>query len=196
MDLSYFTILHQALILTEITARLGHKHPQFYPVDKEVAWKDIRREIIRVRDYQHKLCFVGNGGSASICTHMAVDFQKRAGVPSLSFHDGSMLTCLGNDYGFDSVFDAQLKYHLKHQDIVFAISSSGNSDNIINAAKRAVDNQAMVITFTGFKPENKLRSMGALNFYVPSDIYGIVEIAHLTILHALADSLIDKVEIK
>ena len=76
----------------------------------------------------NKLIFVGNGGSAAIASHMATDYSKNGNVRSLALNDGSMLTCLGNDLGYNQVFAKQIELHARAGDLVVAISSSGRSE--------------------------------------------------------------------
>jgi D-sedoheptulose 7-phosphate isomerase len=134
-----------------------------------------------------KLMFVGNGGSASIASHMAIDFSKNAGLPAMAFNDGVTLTCLGNDLGYDQVFARQIEMYGKAEDVLLAISSSGNSANILNAVAAARRLHLPVLTFSGFQAENKLRRLGDWNLYVPSSEYGFVEIVHLAVVHAVLD---------
>ena len=134
-----------------------------------------------------KIMFVGNGGSASIASHMAIDFSKNAGLPAMAFNDGVTLTCLGNDLGYDQVFARQIEMYGKSEDVLVAISSSGNSANILNAVAAARRLHLPVLTLTGFKAENKLRRLGDWNLYVPSSEYGFVEIVHLAVIHAVLD---------
>lgn len=137
-----------------------------------------------------KLLFIGNGGSASIASHMAADFCKNAGLPALAFNDSSLLTCVGNDLGYEHVFGKPISLFADKGDVLFAISSSGKSHNILNGAKAARAKGAIVITLSGFKSNNPLRKIGDINFYVPSSEYGHVEINHLSLCHCLADVII------
>jgi len=134
-----------------------------------------------------KIIFVGNGGSAGITSHMAVDYNKNVGLRALSMNDGAMLTCLGNDYGYDHVFEKQIEFLGVAGDVLVAISSSGNSANILNAVDAARNKNMQVITLSGFSSDNKLRKTGDYNFFISSERYGYVELAHLTICHAIAD---------
>ena len=85
----------------------------------------------------NKLIFVGNGGSAAItASHMATDYSKNGNIRALALNDSSMLTCLGNDLGYDRVFAKQIELHARAGDLVIAISSSGRSANILNAVGR------------------------------------------------------------
>jgi D-sedoheptulose 7-phosphate isomerase len=131
--------------------------------------------------------FIGNGGSAGIASHMAIDFSKNGGMRALAFNDGAYLTCLGNDLGFDQVFAKPLDLHARKGDHVFAISSSGRSANILNGVEVARSRGCSVVTFSGFKPDNPLRSSGDLNFFLASGEYGFVEVGHLALIHSVLD---------
>jgi D-sedoheptulose 7-phosphate isomerase len=136
----------------------------------------------------NKVMFIGNGGSAGIAGHLAIDFAKNGGVRSVTFNDASSLTCLGNDLGYDQVFSKQVEMQGLPGDILIAISSSGASKNILNAAAAAKTMKCSVVTLSGFTADNPLRRLGALNFFVPSGVYGFVETAHQAILHAILDT--------
>lgn len=134
-----------------------------------------------------RLFFIGNGGSAAIASHCAIDYTKNGGLPALALNDGAALTCLGNDYGYAHVFEKQIAAHLRHGDVLVAISSSGASANILAAAEVARSRGGGVITLSGFAADNPLRGCGGLNFWVDSRDYGFVELTHQAILHAILD---------
>lgn len=136
-----------------------------------------------------KLMFIGNGASASIASHMATDFWKNAGVPAVAFNDSSLLTAISNDLGYRYVFEKPVQFFGQPDDILIAISSSGQSENILRAVSAAQELGVNIITLSGFKEENPLRVMGHLNFYVPSISYGLVEVAHHAICHFVVDKL-------
>ena len=135
----------------------------------------------------NSVLFVGNGGSAAVASHMAIDFSKNGGIRARAFNDASALTCLANDFSFEEVFSQQIDMHARAGDLLFAISSSGASKNILNAAATARTKGCRVVTLSGFKADNPLRQTGDLNAYVPSAEYGFVEIAHLALCHAVVD---------
>lgn len=135
----------------------------------------------------HKLIFVGNGGSAAIASHMAIDYSKNGGLRALAFNDAAALTCLSNDLGYENVFANQIAMHGREGDLLVAISSSGRSPNILNSVAVAKEAGIEALTLTGFTADNPLRSMGAVNLYVPYDEYGFVEITHLALCHAILD---------
>ncbi len=142
-----------------------------------------------VRGRDNRVFFIGNGGSAAIASHMAADWSKNGRVSALCFNDPAALTCFANDVSFAAVFSHQLMLHARRGDMLFAISSSGQSANIVQAASRASESGIYTVTLSGFEPDNPLRRIGHHNIYVPSSEYGIVEITHLACLHAVLDRL-------
>lgn len=136
----------------------------------------------------NKLIFIGNGGSAAIASHQAVDYWKNGKLEAIAFNDASLLTCISNDYGYEKVFAEPVRRFAKPGDILLAISSSGKSPNILQAAEAALGLGCELFTFSGFDPLNPLRSRGRINFFVPSYSYGIVEITHLSLIHAMLES--------
>lgn len=135
-----------------------------------------------------KIMLIGNGGSAGITSHMAIDFWKNGQVKATAFNDSSLLTCLSNDYSFEEVFAKPVEMFGEAGDLLFAISSSGNSANIVNAANAARAKGITVISFSGFETTNRLRAAGDLNFYVPAFSYGYVEVLHNYIIHCILDA--------
>ena len=157
------------------------------PADLEKAMDQVRALAQAAHDSGGKLLFVGNGGSAGIASHLAIDYSKNGGLRSAALNDPAALTCLANDFGYEHVFEKQIEFHARPGDILIAISSSGRSPNILNAASAATRIGCTVVTFSGFSSDNPLRSRGELNFFVASDQYGFVEIAHLMLCHAILD---------
>ncbi len=135
----------------------------------------------------NKLMFIGNGGSAAIASHQAIDYWKNGGLTALAFNDGALLTCLSNDYGYERVFAEPIRQFGRPGDGLVAISSSGCSPNILRAVEAARETGCWVMTLSGFEGSNPLRRAGDLNFYVGSKSYGIVEITHLSLLHAMLE---------
>lgn len=135
-----------------------------------------------------KIMIIGNGGSAGVASHLAVDFWKNGGVRATTFNDSSVLTCVANDYSYEEVFSIPIEQFTDEGDIAICISSSGSSVNILKGARAATAKGARVITCSGFKPDNQLRMMGDLNFYVPSFSYGFVETLHQLIIHSILDT--------
>lgn len=135
----------------------------------------------------NKIMFIGNGGSAAISSHLAIDYLKNGGMRAMALNDAATLTALGNDLGYDKVFATQLKLHALPGDLLVAISSSGRSANILNAVEAARTKDCRIITFSGFSEDNPLRRCGDVNFYINSGQYGFVEVGHLALCHASFD---------
>ena len=131
-----------------------------------------------------RIFLVGNGGSAAIASHIATDLMK-SGRSSYVLTDPAVFSAYANDSGYAHVYQDQIRQHAGAVSTLVAISSSGKSANITNAAQAALEAGWSVVTLSGFKPSNPLRQLGHYNYYVPCTNYGVVEIAHLTILHAL-----------
>ena len=137
-----------------------------------------------------KVILVGNGGSASIASHVSIDFTKAANIRSINFNEASLLTCFANDYGYENWASNALNFYADSNDIAILISSSGQSKNIINAADKANKIGLPVITLSGFLENNPLRKMGDVNLWVNSSEYNIVESVHQIWLLSIVDYLI------
>jgi D-sedoheptulose 7-phosphate isomerase len=136
-----------------------------------------------------KILLVGNGGSAAVASHMQNDFSKASNLQALVFTEQPLLTAYANDDGYESAYESMAKLWAGPNDILLAISSSGSSQNILRTCNAVREAGGRVITFSGFAPDNPLRSLGDVNFYVDSDSYGIVETSHAALGHYLTDSL-------
>lgn len=178
----FFEELPRAVKGTEVNVTTAKSR-----VKLNAALAHVRAKFLSCNKSGGRVIFIGNGGSAAIASHMAVDYSKNGGVRALAFNDVPTLTCLANDFGYDNVFAKQLEYYATKRDVAVIISSSGRSLNIVAAAKVASAMGCYVITFTGMNPNNTLRALGDFNFWVPSADYGIVELTHLSLLHAMVD---------
>lgn len=125
-----------------------------------------------------KLIFVGNGGSAAIASHLAVDFTKAVGVRAITFNEPSLLTCFGNDFGYSRWVTEALRAYSDSNDLIVLISSSGQSQNILNAADFAKEAGLRLMTLSGFSSKNPLRVKGQINWWVNSENYNVVEMTH------------------
>lgn len=134
-----------------------------------------------------RLYFIGNGGSAAISSHMTTDFMKNGGMNTISLYDNAVITCFGNDYGYEYIFSKPISLLADSGDVLIVISSSGNSMNLVNAIRAMKEKGGMVITFTGFNKNNKCRSLGDINIHVPCQEYGKVESIHQLILQQIVD---------
>lgn len=156
-------------------------------MDLEAALEQVCLWSGEVQTRDGTVHFIGNGASACMASHMSLDWTKNGRVRSTAHNDQAFLTALGNDFGYEHVFSKPLSWFGKSGDLLVAISSSGNSPNILCAVEAAREKGIRVVSFSGLKPENKLRQAGDLNFFVPAWSYGIVECAHQILLHAWLD---------
>ncbi len=179
--IKYFGTLAAALSGAEVTDLMSKK----LTLDGGCTW--LRKAAHEAHDAGNKIMFVGNGGSAGIASHLAIDFSKNGGLRAMAFNDPSALTCLGNDLGYENVFAKQIDFHARPGDLLIGISSSGRSPNILNAVTSARARKCKVVTYSGFSEDNPLRSVGDINFFVRSKEYGFVEVAHLALCHAVLD---------
>lgn len=137
----------------------------------------------------NKLLIAGNGGSAADAQHIAAEFVSRffydrPGLPALALTtDTSMLTAIGNDYGFDMLFERQVQAQGKMGDVLIGISTSGNSKNIINAVKKAKSMGITTISFCGERGE--LREISDLSIEVPSSCTPYIQESHICIGHMI-----------
>ena len=152
--------------------------------------------IIKSLKNKNKIVIFGNGGSAADAQHMAAEFIgryliERKSIPAIALTaDTSILTSIGNDYSFDSVFSRQCESLVEENDIVIAISTSGNSTNIIEGVSTAKKKGAFVISLTG-KSGGKLKGISDITIRVPSDQTPHIQESHRTIIHTICE-LVEK----
>ena len=148
-------------------------------------WVADRAQSCNVKD--NKMILIGNGCSAAIASHQATVFLKNGGVRALALNDVVAITALANDLGYANVFAEQLRLNGRTGDMLVAISSSGQSTNILKAVEVAREKKIDIVTFSGFRPDNLLRQQGDVNFWVDSNQYGFVEVAHHALIRAILD---------
>lgn len=161
---------------------------------RDGGFAEIARAVdlaLEVKRNKRCIYFIGNGASAAIASHMAADWLKAAGIAAQCFNDGALTTCLANDLGYENVFSTPIAAHARKGDMLVAISSSGESENILRGVDAAYRFGCRVVTLSGKSPNNRLRNLGDVSFYVPSDDYGMVEVCHHAICHAILDLVID-----
>lgn len=149
------------------------------------ALERIAKAIEKAEKSGNQVFVMGNGGSAATASHIATDWCKtaeRVGKPLLrciSLNDNvPFMTAIGNDLGYDEVFARQLQNFLQRGDVVVIISGSGNSPNVVKAARLAKSRGAVLIGMTGFKG-GQLRQMADICLHIESDQYGVIEDLHM-----------------
>ncbi len=141
-----------------------------------------------------KMMFMGNGASAAIAAHGAVDFTKQGGVRGVTFNEADLITCFANDFGYENWMAQGIEHYYDENDVVVLISVSGTSPSVVNAAIKAKELGLKVVTFTGRNIDNDLRSYADVDFWVDSHAYNIVECIHMIWLCTAIDLLIGKSE--
>lgn len=179
--ITYFQTLSSLLLSTHITEQEG----TVLPLDE--GFNRAVKLIVSVKTASGKAMVIGNGGSAAIASHTQNDLCKAVGIRSVGFYETPLLTALSNDYGYETVFERQVEFWADPGDLLIAISSSGQSENILRAVEKARIRECSIITLSGFQADNALRRLGELNFYVAADTYGYVEAAHAVLAHFLTD---------
>ena len=147
----------------------------------------IMQALAGVRRSLGSVYIIGNGGSAGVASHAVIDFVNVAKLRAFTLHESSLLTCMANDYGYENAFSRLLAQMAKPGDVLIAISSSGKSMNIRNAAARMAGIGGTVITLSGFAHDNPLRLSGDINIWLDSSDYGMVEVGHQFVLHNISD---------
>ena len=161
-------------------------------VSKIINVKDI---LLETKKNKNKVLIFGNGGSAAIASHVSVDFTKSANIRSVNFNEADLITCFSNDYGYERWIEKAIDFYADSKDVLVLISSSGKSQNLINACKAARKIKiSNVITFTGHDKNNPLSKLGDVNFWIDSKAYNFVENTHQVWLLTIADLVIGKRE--
>lgn len=134
--------------------------------------------------------WVGNGGSCAICSHLAQDVMNKFFMRSMVLSDPSLMTCMANDFGYAEVYARPLARLARPGDMLVAISSSGNSPNILACADLAVRGGLALVTLSAFSEDNRLWNHDAdVSMYLPVTLYGLAEVGHEALLHAAVECL-------
>ena len=154
----------------------------------------LKRKILDNKATGGKLVFAGNGASAAIASHVALDFTKQAGMRSVTFHDPGVITAFVNDFGGDFWLSKACDMYVDPDDLAIFISVSGESPNVVNAANELAKRGIETISFTGKAEDNSLGQASVMNFWVDSRAYNIVECIHMIWITTVIDMIIGKSE--
>jgi D-sedoheptulose 7-phosphate isomerase len=176
----YLTRYQRSIFVDEVRATL-------------VTFHDL---AVATRNRKRKLMFAGNGASASIASHGAVDFTKQGRVRSVDFNEPNLITAFANDYGFQAYLAKAVDFYADDGDAIVLLSVSGRSPNVVEAARYAKGRNIPVVSFTGSDSDNPLRAMSDVSFWVDSRAYNIVECTHMIWLTTVVDMLVGKAEYK
>ena len=168
-------------------------------IDVDVI-SDIVDTLEETIENKSRIYILGNGGSAATASHMVNDLGaglRRRDVINFDVtslgDNSSVVTAIANDIGYENIFYMQMKGHINADDVVVAISCSGESPNIIKAVDYAKDLGCKIIGVTGFNG-GYLKKISNINFHVdvPEDEYGLVEDAHMILDHIIYSYYIQK----
>jgi D-sedoheptulose 7-phosphate isomerase len=165
----------------EIRSRLNDADPD--------QLKALCSMLLRTKEAGRKVIVAGNGGSAAIASHVAIDLTKVTNIRTVNFNEASLITCFANDYGYEHWLARAIEAYADDGDVVVLVSSSGRSPNVVNAAAAARARNCTVVTLTGFDAGNPLRALGDLNLWIDSTSYNVVETVHQTWLLAVLDNI-------
>ena len=180
--------------LTFIKNYLNRYRHSLFETDVSKEMIKLKEMLLGVKKRNNKVLIAGNGGSAAMASHASVDFTKQGGIRTVNFNEADLITCFANDYGYEHWVAKAVEFYGDEGDVVILVSSSGSSENMVNAAQTAIKLGMDVVTFTGFDIDNPLKQEGSINFWLDSRAYNIVENTHQIWLLMVCDLIIGKVE--
>lgn len=157
--------------------------------------EEVKRSLLSCANNNKTIFVCGNGGSSAISEHLSCDHMKgirtdtevHTKVISLT-SNVSLLTAIANDFGYEYVFSKQLEWYGSENCVLFVISSSGNSKNVVTAIKTAKELNIKTISFVGFDG-GECKKLSDICIHVNSNNYGIVEDCHQILMHSLAQDI-------
>lgn len=185
-------------MIREITTQLQAQRALMEVVERELSSSIVDMATMLVDTFKNggKALIMGNGGSAADAQHFAAEMvgrfkMERKALPAVSLAtDTSILTAIGNDYGFDTVFSRQVEALAKGGDAVIGISTSGNSPNVLKALQLARELGCHTIALTG-KDGGRMKEMCDLSLVAPSSDTPRIQECHITVIHIVCD-LVEK----
>lgn len=181
-------------IPTNLKDYANELHTALDKVDTESVVSAIEA-IVKAYECAYTIYTCGNGGSAAISNHLVCDCVKGVAcdtrfyprIQSLNCND-SIVTAIGNDIGYEHIFSKQLLWSAQPEEVLIAISSSGNSPNIVNAIQVAKELNMETIAIVGFDG-GAAKKTADICIHIPSDNYGIVEDASQAVMHYIAQKI-------
>ena len=146
-------------------------------------------KLIKKVKKKNKVLIFGNGAGAAIASHVASDLTNSSKIKALSFDNSAQITCFSNDFRFENWITKTLDYYSEKGDVVILLSASGNSANMLNAAKYCKRKKIKFFSITGFDRYNKLNNLSSNFYWIKSKSYNHVESIQLLILLSIVDRL-------
>lgn len=149
---------------------------------------EILNKIIKSKK-KNKIHIFGNGAGASIASHFANDLTNSSNYRVYSYDNSSQITCLSNDYKYSNWVKKIIEYYADKKDLIILISASGESRNMIEAARFCKRKKLQFISLTGFNKKNSLNKLSKNYCWIDSASYNYVELTQLYILLSIVDNL-------
>jgi D-sedoheptulose 7-phosphate isomerase len=175
------------LLSLSVTDTNGHD------IDTDTAFKQLQNYALGVHERRKTIYFIGNGGSASIANEASANLAANTGIHTETFFNFALLTSIASESGYDEIFAEPIRKRMVAGDMLVAISSSGEPKNIIYAVREAQKIGGIVCTLSAINPKNTLKSLGTINFYIPSEKSKIANLGHMEIMNYWIDQMISMV---
>jgi len=182
------------IIKNEFNSHLKTIQDVINNLEKDV--ESVAEIIIEALKKGNKIIIFGNGGSAADAQHFAAELTgrykcERKGLPAIALTtDTSALTAIGNDYGYERVFDRQVEALANTKDVLVGISTSGNSKNVINAFKVGKELNCKIVGLSG-KGGGAMNEFCDINIVIPSDNTPRIQEMHILIIHTICQLIDD-----
>jgi len=175
---------------TFVTDYLDHLTTTLRADDLPSWLSEAKSAMESVKERKGRVWFAGNGASASMASHYALDFTKQVGIDSSCFNNAALITAYANDFGYEDWVARAIEHHAGSGDLAVLISSSGRSPNMLKAADSCRSLGVQVLSFTGFESTNDLRERSDVGFWADSRAYNVIESVHAAWLGILCDLII------
>ena len=152
--------------------------------------------ILKTSKKKGKILIFGNGANISTSAHFATDMTKNGKIKTMVFNDPNLITCFSNDYGFDQWIKKTIEYYGSKKDLIILLSASGESKNLVNAARYCKKKKIKYVSISGFKKNNSLSRYSKINLWINSKSYNQVEIIQMIILLSFVDKKIGSLTYK
>ena len=178
------------ILIDNLKASINAKHTFIEDKFQGQVFEEATNEVIKRYKLGGRLYIAGNGGSAADAQHLAAEFvsklaKDRNPLPAEALTvDSSILTAIGNDYGFEKIFSRQIIGKLTSKDIFLAITTSGMSQNILEALKVCKEMRIPSILFTG-KDGGLAKSLATYTIIAPGNSTAIIQEIHILMAHTL-----------
>ena len=165
---------------------------QHFELLKKIDGKKVDYLISQIKKIKNnKILIFGNGAGSAIASHFSNDLSNTKKIKTLSFDNSAHLTCFSNDYGYENWVVKTLEIFADKKDFIILLSASGNSLNMIKAAKYCIKKKINFFSITGFNKNNKLNKLSKNFSWIDSTSYNQVELAQLVILLYSVDKIND-----